>query len=173
MTHELEITNLLQLPDWEKLAEQIRVELYEPNFPLQDEQLGWDYLVNRLPQVEALKAGQSPLSFLFVAGDHLHDPGKCHLGGMFLVEYYPKSHCGLGAYMAIGRDSRGRGTARKLMDFGTNFLRKHARSCGAVLRGMFGEVRDPYSNQGNDTFDPFRRLAIWSRLGAQKSPSIM
>jgi GNAT superfamily N-acetyltransferase len=111
-------------------------EIMIPNFPLEDElddlELWFDALT---PEAKAN-----------------HDLPKLHvviwtdiktgiIAGGHVVEYYPRSTCGLISYFAVSSDYRGLGLGRRLIENGVEVLDSDANHCiGANCSAIFAET---------------------------------
>ncbi len=150
----------------EHLLQQVYTDIYQPAFPIRDEQEDPTIWTPRLRDPHA-----NPHLCFLVLGQHLRDRERRKPQGMLLAEYYAASQCVLISYVAVDETQRGKGLARKLFDALQQRLHLWQQSGSRPVVAVLAEIHDPALTPATrDVLPPLARLEVMARLGGKRIP---
>ena len=146
------------------LMDRAYAEIMVPIFSDINEREPKQAIANRL---QAKEANAQPETHLILSGEALDDPIKAELDGLVIVELYGRSGLSLVTYLATAPSARGRGIGKNLLWQARQLTQRRNRRDSMVL----AEVHNPeLIDCESDIMDPFKRLKIFTALGARIIP---
>ncbi len=139
-------------------------DLYLPAFPVAEHREDLETWLGSL-WAPADDAGWRRV--LLIAGTELEDRARREIWGGHMLEFYPRSSCGLLAYLVVAPGRRRQGWARALVDRGMAALDAEARAGGGTVRAVFAECEDPRHKPPGEDAEAWERMGALTRLGAR------
>lgn len=135
--------------------------IYESGFPDRNERELFQDIINR---VIGNKKPFEPHSIIVIKKNDEKEDEVC--GGL-IADWYEKSKSIHLTYLIIDNKFRGKGIANTLINDGVNMIKDWIRNYRQIeIRNVFFESNNPELTK-NDNFDPYKRLEIFSKLGAK------
>lgn len=135
--------------------------IYESGFPDSNERELFQDIINR---VIGNKKPAEPHSIIVIKNVEGKSNEVC--GGL-IADWYEKSKSIHLTYLIIDNKFRGKGIANILINDGVNMIKDWIKNYRQIeIRNVFFESNNPELTE-NDNFDPYKRLEIFSKLGAK------
>lgn len=145
-----------QLPDSYAKELALFFKLYEASFPDVNEREDPQIITDRIKLESKERYFPETTIILAVSEDKV-------MGGT-VIEYYAECKCFLLTYILVDNEFRGRGVARFLIG---NGIRSVVDAKGKdEVKAVYFESNIPWKTV-NDSFDPWERLRVFSKLGAK------
>lgn len=134
--------------------------IYESGFPDRNERELFQDIINR---VVGNKKPTEPHSIIVIKNDEKTD----EVCGGLIADWYEKSKSIHLTYLIIDDQFRGKSIANILINDGVNMIKDWIKNYRQLeIRHVFFESNNPELTK-NDNFDPYKRLEIFSKLGAK------
>jgi len=144
-----------------KLLEKIE-KIYEKGFPDDNEREHFKDILNR---VIGLKNSNDPHSVIVLKNDN---DVQTEVSGGLIADWYEKSKCIHLTYIIVDEKYRAKGIAKELINEGIKQISDWIKENRNIkIRNIFFESNNPEKTV-NDNFNPYKRLEIFSKLGARR-----
>jgi len=135
--------------------------IYENGFPDSNERELFQDIINR---VVGDKKPDEPHSIIVLKNA---DENNGEVYGGLIADWYEKSKAIHLTYLIIDNQFRGKGIANILINDGVNLIKDWIKNYRHIeIRNVFFESNNPELTE-NDNFNPYKRLEIFSKLGAK------
>ncbi|MBU6234326.1 MAG: hypothetical protein KGQ41_00640 [Alphaproteobacteria bacterium] len=119
-----------------------------------------------------LEAADAPSRYIIgISGEHLDNPKKRKLMGLFVGIYYKKADAGVLAYNIVKPQWQGSGLGAAQVEMRRKLMLEAARQEGKKLGGIFAECNDPaLMPSSEDVMDPRKRIEMYAKMGGLRVP---